>query len=125
MMFTEEQKKFIFKAFGRNPSPTKVKQEFLREYKIEKGRPTAKYKFYQFCRVNKKFEKRGSVVRKQMVAKKTKRTEAKKEEVERLFAEHASLSLRQAAPNISVSMSTLHKILKYDMKHKFYRINSV
>ena len=50
-MFTEDQKKFIVKAFGRNPSPTKVKQEFLREYKIEKGRPTAKYELYQFSRV--------------------------------------------------------------------------
>ena len=60
-----------------------------------------------------------------MVAKKTKKNEAKMEEVERHFAEHPSLSLRQAAPNVSVSMSTLHKILKYDMKHKFYRITSV
>ena len=47
------------------------------------------------------------------------------EEVERLFAEHLSLLFRQAAPNVSVSMSTLHKILKYDMHHKFYRITSV
>lgn len=57
-MFTEDQKKFIVKAFGRNPSPTEVKQEFLREYKIEKGRPTAKHKLYQFSRVNDEFEKR-------------------------------------------------------------------
>ena len=47
------------------------------------------------------------------------------EEVERHFAEHPSLSLRQAVPNVSVSMSTLHKILKYDMKYKFYCITSV
>lgn len=60
-----------------------------------------------------------------MVGKKTKRTEANKEEVERLFAEHPSLSLHQAASNVSVSMSTLRKILKYDMEHKFYRITSV
>ena len=71
-MFTEHQKKFIVNAFRRNPLPAKVKQKFLREYKIEKGRPTAKYKLYQFSRVNKEFEKRGSVVRKQMVAKKPK-----------------------------------------------------
>ena len=82
-MFREDQKKFIVKAFGWNPSPTKVKQKFLREYKIEKSRPTAKYKLYQFSRVNKEFEKHGSVVRKQMVAKNAKRNEAKKEEVER------------------------------------------
>ena len=58
-MFTENKKKFIVKAFGQNPSLTKVKQEFLREYKIEKERRTAKYKLYQFFRVNKEFEKRG------------------------------------------------------------------
>ena len=124
-MFTEDQKKFIVKAFGRNPTPTKVKQEFLREYKNETGCPAIKYKLYQFSRVNKEFEKWGSVVCKQMVAKKTRRAESKKEEVERLFAEDPFLSLRQAAPNVSVCMSTLHKILKYDMKHKFHRITSV
>ena len=70
-MFTEDQKKFIVKAFGRNSSPSKVKQEFFREYKIERGRPTVKYWLYQFSRVNKELEKRGSVVCKQMVVKKT------------------------------------------------------
>ena len=64
MMFTEDQKKFIVTAFGRNPSPTKVKQEFLREYKIDKSRTAVIYKFYQFSRANKEFKKRGSVVRK-------------------------------------------------------------
>ena len=66
-MFTEDQKKFIVKTFGWNPSHTKVKQEFLREYKKgrkrwkgEKGRPTVKYRLCQFSRVNKEFEKRGS-----------------------------------------------------------------
>ena len=60
-----------------------------------------------------------------MVAKYTKKNEAKMEKVERHFAEHPSLSLRQAVPNVSVSMSTHHEIFKYDMKHKFYHIISV
>ena len=128
-MFTEDQKKFIVKAFGRNPCPPRWSKNSSantkRVEKGEKGYLTVKYSLYQFYRVNKEFEKRGSVVRKQMVAKKRKKTEAKKEEVERLFAEHPSLSLRQAAPNVSVSMSTLHKLLKYVMEHKFYRITSV
>ena len=124
-MFTDDQKKFIIRAFGRNTSPTKVRQEFLREYKIEKGRSTAKYKLYHFIRVNKAFENHGSIVHKQVVRKKTKRTEAKKEEVDRLFAERDSLSLRQAAPIAAISMSTLHKILKCDLRHKFYHITSV
>lgn len=124
-MFTDEQKKFIVKAFGRNTSPTKVRQEFLREYTIGKGRSTAKYKLYHFCRVNKEFEKHGSIVHKQVARTKTKRTEAKKEEVERLLAERPFLSLRQAAPNAAISMSTLHRILKCDLKHKFYHTISV
>ena len=61
------------------------------EYKIKNVRPTAKYKLYQFSRVNKEFEKRGFVVCKQLVVKKNKRTESRKEEVERLFAEHPFL----------------------------------
>ena len=60
-----------------------------------------------------------------MARTKTKRTEAKKEEVGRLFAERLSLSLRQAAPNAAISMSTLHRILKCDLKHKFYHTISV
>ena len=123
-MFTDEQK-FIVKAFGRNTSPTKVRQEFLRGYTIGEGRSTAKYKLYHFCRVNKEFEKHGSIVHKQVARTKTKRTEAKKEEVERLLAKRPFLSLRQAAPNAAISMSTLHRILKCDLKHKFYHTISV
>lgn len=124
-MFTEDQKKFIVKAFGRNPSPTKVKKEFLREFQIAKGRASTDYKLYQFSRVNKEFEKRGSVHSKQRIRPKTKRTEEKKEEVESFFAEQPSFSLRQAAPNLSISVSTLRNILKFDLNKKFYHITSV
>ena len=30
-MFTATEKKFIVKAFGRNPSPTKVRHDFLKQ----------------------------------------------------------------------------------------------
>ena len=41
-MFTNDQKKFIVKAFGRNPSPTKVRRDFPLHFKIE-GRAKLKY----------------------------------------------------------------------------------
>ena len=59
--FTAAEKKFIVKAFGRNPSPTKVRHDFLKQYGIVKGQPMAKYKLHQFIRVNQEFEIRGPV----------------------------------------------------------------
>ena len=60
-MFTAAEKNFNVKAFRRNPSPSKVRHDFLKQYGITKGGPMAKYKLYQFIRVNQEFEMRGSV----------------------------------------------------------------
>ena len=86
----------------------------------------AKYKLYQFIRVNKEFKMKGLVGKK--VRKKrenTKRTPAKKEEAERLLEEDPSLSLRKAAPNLSISRATTHKLFKIDLRRKFYKISPV
>ena len=60
-VFTAAEKNFIVKTFGRNPSPTKVRHYFLKQYGVKIGSPMAKYKLKQFIRVNLEFEKRGSV----------------------------------------------------------------
>ena len=122
-MFTIDQKKFIVRAFGRNRSPTKVRREFLLHFKI-KGRAKLTYTRRDFINVNEKFEKCGSVTP-QRLRPKTKRTAASMEQVENVFAEDTSLSLRKAAPNVGVSMCTLWRILRWDIKAKFYRITPV
>ena len=61
--FNEEMKKFIVKAFGKNNSPTKVRLEFLHHYEIKNGRKRSEFKLYDFIRVNKQFEKSGSVLK--------------------------------------------------------------
>ena len=92
-MLTEDQKKFIVRAFGRNTSPTKVRQEFLKHFNIKKGRPTARYKLYQFTRLNQHFETYGSIADKSPKKVKTKRTNEKIEEVENFLAENRCVSL--------------------------------
>jgi hypothetical protein len=109
-MFTIEQKIFVVQEFGRNPSPTKFRREFLLHFKI-KGRAKLKYTRRHFINVNEKFEKHGSVTP-QHLRPKTKRTAANMEQVENAFAEDPSLSLRKAAPNIGVSVCTLLKMLR-------------
>lgn len=122
-MFTDDQKKFIVKAFGRNPSPTKVRRDFLLHFKI-KGRAKLKYTRRDFININEKFEKHGTVTPQHLRAK-TKRTNASMEQVENVLTEDPSFSLRKAAPIVGVSQTTLWKILRWDMKAKFYRVTQV
>ena len=56
---------------------------------------------------------------------KTKRTVVSMEQVENVFAEDPSPSLRKVAPNVGVSECTLWEILRWDMKAKFYRVTLV
>ena len=123
-MFTEDQKKFIVRAFGRNTSPTKVRQEFLKHFNVKKGRPTSRYKLYQFTRLNQHFETYGSIAHKSP-KKVKKRTNEKIQEVEHFLAENQCDSLRKAGPQISTSVTTVWRILRYDLHFKFYRITSV
>ena len=61
--FTEEQKKFIVKAFGKSPSTSIVRREFIRQCKIT-GRQASKLFPHHFSRVNASFEKNGTIHRK-------------------------------------------------------------
>ena len=124
-MFNEDQKKFIARAFGRNTSPTKVRQEFLKHFNVKKGQPTARYKLYQFTRLNQHFETYGSIAHKSPKKVKTKRTNEKIQEVENFLAENHCVSLRKAGPQISTRVTTVWRILRYDLHFKFYRITSV
>jgi hypothetical protein len=124
-MFSLEEKTFIVRAFSKNPSPTKVRRDFLRHYNVQKGRKQAHYKLKQFIRVNEEFEKSGSVVKKPKNRPCTKRTAENLNELMNMMAEGDQLSLRQAAPNLSVSATTAWRMLRYDAKAKFYRITSV
>ena len=113
------------RAFGRNPSPTKVRHDFLRHFNIMKGRKRTHYKLHQFTRVNQEFERRGSVDKKPRKRTCTKRTAETLEQVEKMMVEENLTSLRKAAPNIFVSTFILWKILRYDVKAKFYGVTSV
>ena len=61
--FSEEQKRYIVKAFERNTSPAAVRREFLLHYHVT-GRAASKYPINIFTRVNSSFEQNDSVLRK-------------------------------------------------------------
>lgn len=124
-MFSIEEKIFIVRAFGKNSSPTKVRRDFLRHYNVQKGRKQTHYKLEQFIRVKEEFEKSGSVVKKAKNRPCTKRTAENLNELKNMMDEGSLVSLRQAAPNLSVSVATAWRMLKYDAKAKFYRTTSV
>jgi len=124
-MFSIEEKKFIVRAFSKNPSPTKVRREFLRHYNVQKGRKQANYQLLQFIRVNEEFEKSGSVVKKPKNRPCTKRTAENLNKLSNMMEEGSLVSLRQAAPNVSVSAATAWRMLRYDAKAKFYRVTAV
>ena len=125
-MFTEEEKRFIVKSFGRNPSPTKVRQDFLHHYNVQKGRKRDEYRPYHFARVNKELEKTGSVTKKPKKRCCSKRTPENIDRVKTLLNDDLSVvSTRQAAPRMDLSSMTLWRILKWDLKAKFYRVSCV
>ena len=118
--FSHEQQIFIIKSFARNISPNKVRREFLEAYKIQGGRMRSKYRPIDFARVNKHFETKGSTARTKKECNKTKRTAEKLEEINDLLSEETMLSVRKIAPTVSVSASTVWRILRYDLKARFY-----
>ena len=90
-MLTEDEKKWIVRAYGRNISPTKVWSEFFHHYQIPKGRIRAQYKLTQFLRNNQRFGKASSVsVTAPRQRSKTKRTA---EIVEKMSPEDSNLTI--------------------------------
>ena len=120
-IFAEDKKKWIVQAYGRNISPTKVQSDFFQHYQIPKGRIRVQYKLTQFLRVNQRFEKTSSV------SPTAPRQRSKKivEEVSNLLEEDSNLTIRKATPQLSLSNMTLWRILRYDIKAKFYHPTTV
>lgn len=123
--FTEEQKKFIIRSFARNSCPAHVRREFFREFKIQGGRKKSHYPGKDFVRVNEHFEKTGSVKKTPLKLPKTKRTDENFGKIDKILEENTSLSIRKLAPQLSLSASTVWRILRFDLGRKFYRPSTV
>lgn len=123
-MFSEDEKKWIVREFARTTSPAAVRRSFLAHFKI-KGRATVKYKLFMFTRVRNHFEDFGSVHRIKPVAMKTKRTEVAVDEVKTFLQEDPTCSLRKAAQRISTSKTTMWRIVRQDLKKRFYHYTSL
>ena len=122
--FTAQQK-FIVRRFGRNSSPAQVRLEFLKAYQIQSGRIRSQYRGRDFSRINEHFEKDGSIVKTPIKRSKTKRTGENVDKINKMLDEKKPLSIRKLAPKLSLSPTTVWKILRYDSKPKFYRQSTV
>ena len=124
-MFSTDEKKWIVLEFARTSSPAAVRRKFLLHFKI-KGWHALKYKPYMFTRVRDHFADSGSVhSRKGQKKTKTKRTETAIEEVKNFLHENPSSSLKNASERISPSKTTMWRIVRFDLKMRFYRFTSV
>lgn len=123
-MFSDDQKKWIILQFGKTPSPTAVRRNFLHHFKI-RGRATIKYNVSSFARVLKCFDETGSIRRIKGKAVKPKRTEEVCQEVENFYEENPNCSLRKAVQQISPTKSTLWRIVRHELRYRFYRYTSV
>ena len=123
--FNQEMKKYIVRAFAKDPSPTKVRRDFLHHFQVPKGRKRQEYKLNHFIRVNRQFEKTGSVGSTTKTRSKTQRTAENLQKIEELMESGNSFSVRNGSAQLSVSPSTFWRILRYDSKAKFYRQWSV
>ena len=124
-MFSEEEKKFIVKAFGRNSSSAAVRREFLKHNNI-KGRASTKYKLMMFIRVNDHFDKYGSIATQTPTKRmKKKSTEATIHEVKTFLVENPTNSLRKTEQQLSIKKTTLWRIVRHSLDFKFYHITSV
>lgn len=122
--FTAEQKKFIVKSFARNNSATQVRREFLLANKIQ-GRKRDHYHLKDFSRINDHFEKNGSILKTPVKRTKTKRTNENLQKIQDMLEEKVQFSVRNAAPKLSFSTSTVWRLLRFESKAKFYRPSTV
>ena len=106
-MFSNGQKIFIVKSFGRNSSSTKVRQEFLKHYAIKKGQPTTKYQLNMSIKVNQHFLQSGSNTPTPTKRGETERAVAGIEEVKNLVTEIYVEFLRKITPHSSSSLTTI------------------
>ena len=122
--FTAEQKKFIVKSFARNTFATQVSRKFLFANEIQ-GRKRDQNHLKDFSRVNDYFEKNGSVLETPVKRAKTKRTNENLQKIQDMLEEKVQFSVRNVASKLSLSTSTVWRLLRYDSKAKFYRPSTV
>ena len=123
--FNEEEKKFIIRSFARNISAEHVRREFFKAFKILGGRKKSHYKRIDFARINEHFEKNGSIKRSPYKRANMKRTNENVGKINEMLEENTSLSLRQWSPQVSLSATTVWRILRFDLSTKFYRPSTV
>ena len=123
--FNEEMKKFTVKAVKRNNSPTIVRIEFLHHYEIENGRKYSEFKLYDFIRVNQQFEKSGSLLKTLQKRSRAKRSAENLEKLQEGLTGEESFSVRKAVLKISITPTTVWKMLRCDCKAKFCRQSAV
>ena len=61
--FSDEQKKFIIRAFGTTSSLATIRRLFLQEYKIF-GRAREQFKLFDFTRIKQNIKENGTIFRK-------------------------------------------------------------
>ena len=122
--FAAEQKKFIVKSFARNTFATQVRREFLLANEIQ-GRKRDQYHLKDFSRVNDQFEKNGSILKTPVKHTKSKRTNENLQKIQDVLKKKVQFSVRNVAPKLSLSTSTVWRLLRYDSKAKFYRPSTV
>ena len=123
-MFSENEKKWIVLEFARTASAATVRRAFIAHFKI-KGRATVGYKLLMFTRIRDHFEKFGSVHNMKRKEIKTKRTDATVDEVKNFLQENPTCSLRKAVQTISPTKTTMWRIVRHDLKKRFYHYTSV
>lgn len=123
--FNEEEKKFIIRSFARNSSAEHVRREFFKAFKIQSGRKRSHYQGKDFVRVNEHFEKNGSINKTPIKRPKRKRSDENVGKIKEMLEENKSLSIRQWSPQVSLSATTVWRILRFDLSAKFYRPSTV
>ena len=78
-----------------------------------------------FSRVNDNFEKNGTNLKTPVKRTKTKRTNENLQKIQDKLEKKVQFSVRNAAPKLSLSTSTVWRLLRYDSKAKFYRPSTV
>ena len=122
--FTAEQNKFIVKSFARNTSATQVRRLFLLANEIQ-GRKRDQYHLKDVSRVNDRYEKNGSILKTPVKRTKTKRTNENLQKIQDMLEKKVQFSVRNVAPKLSLSTSTVWRLLRYDSNATFYRPSTV
>ena len=94
--FSDNQKKFIIGTFGTTYSPTIVRRQFFKKYKIQQ-RAGKQSRLHYFTRINHGFKKNGTIFRKKKSDKPTKKTPQNFEDVRTFLGEKLRTSIRTSS----------------------------